>query len=134
MEANAFKQDWGATIFQSANEMLLNEKLRERAAEVVTQAANERAWWDEKRERVQRELLSSASDSPAISNATPTTSGTGSQKSEEEVLIVDEEKTPNPAVTAGGLRPGTPSKAAARPQTPTTPGGRKKGKRGTPKR
>ncbi|KAF8456221.1 Pre protein translocase subunit Sec66-domain-containing protein [Terfezia claveryi] len=134
MEANAFKQDWGATIFQSANEMLLNEKLRERAAEVTTQAANERAWWDEKRERVQRELLSSASDSPATSSATPATSGIGSARSEEEALVADEEKTPSPAATAGGLRPGTPSKAAARPQTPTTPGGRKKGKRGTPKR
>ena len=113
--------------------MLLNEKLRERAAEVATQAANERAWWDEKRERVQRELLSSASDSPTTSTVTPATSGIGSPKSEEEVLVADEEKTPNPAVTAGGLRPGTPS-AAARPQTPTTPGGRKKGKKGTPKR
>lgn len=134
MEANAFKQDWGATIFQSANEMLLNEKLRERAAEVATQAANERAWWDEKRERVQRELLSSASDSPAASTATPATSGIGSPRSEEELLVVDEEKTPNPAITVGGLRPGTPSTAAARPQTPTTPSGRKRGKKGTLKK
>ncbi|KAF8473175.1 translocation protein [Kalaharituber pfeilii] len=131
MEANAFKPDWGATIFQTANEMLLNEKLRERAAEVATQAANERAWWDEKRERVQRELLSSASDSPTTSAATPATSGLGSPKSEDDLLV--EELSPA-AATSGSLRPATPSQSA-RPQTPSTPGGgKKKGKKGSPKK
>ncbi|KAI5786421.1 Pre protein translocase subunit Sec66-domain-containing protein [Peziza echinospora] len=110
MEANAFKADWGATIFQTANEMLLNERLRERAAEVASHAATERAWWDDKRERVQRELLessSSSTNSPTIPHATiatPVNSGLSSPK------------------TGGN----------SRPQTPTTPGGRKKSKKGTP--
>lgn len=132
MEANAFKPDWGATIFQTANEMLLNEKLRERAAEVSNGAAAERAWWDRKRERVQRELLSSASDSPTTSAATPATSGLGSPKSEDDLLIGED----TPVTPANVLSSATPIKpASARPQTPTTPGGgKKKGKKGAPKK
>ena len=126
MEANAFKQDWGATIFQTANEMLLNEKLRERATEVSTQAANERAWWNQKQERVQRELLSSTSESPTTATISPGTSRISSPNSDDDLLVVED-------VSLSGLRPGTPSQAA-RPQTPTAPGGRKKGKKGTPKR
>jgi len=57
MEANGFKEGWGAYIFQSANEMVNSEKLRERAKQIEAQAAPDRAWWDEKREKASRELL-----------------------------------------------------------------------------
>lgn len=33
------------------------QRIRERTDEVVEQAAAERAWWDEKRKRSERELL-----------------------------------------------------------------------------
>jgi len=57
MEANGFNGEWAASIFQSANEIVQATKVRERAAEVAEQAAAERAWWNEKRERASRELL-----------------------------------------------------------------------------
>jgi len=138
MEANAFKADWGATIFQTANEMLLNERLRERAAEVASHAATERAWWDDKRERVQRELLessSSSTNSPTIPHATivtPVNSGLSSPKSEDGVLVADDRNPPPTSPAPTLLRPHTPAGGNSRPQTPTTPGGRKKSKKGTP--
>ncbi|CAZ84515.1 unnamed protein product [Tuber melanosporum] len=57
MEANGFSSEWAASIFQSANEIVQATRVRERAAEVAEQAATERAWWNEKRERASRELL-----------------------------------------------------------------------------
>jgi translocation protein SEC66 len=60
LEANGFSQDWAASIFQTASEIAQSQKIRERAAEVADQAAVERAWWDEKRERSTRELLGGA--------------------------------------------------------------------------
>lgn len=67
MEASAFKQEWGNSIFQTANEIAQNTRVRERAAEVAVRAASERAWWDEKRERATKELLGeSTSDEDAV--------------------------------------------------------------------
>ncbi|PWW78796.1 hypothetical protein C7212DRAFT_304720 [Tuber magnatum] len=57
MEANGFGSEWSASIFQTANEIVQATRIRERAAEVAEQAAAERAWWNEKRERASRELL-----------------------------------------------------------------------------
>lgn len=57
LEANAFKDGWGNTIFQTANEMANAQRIRDRTDEVTKQAEAERKWWDEKRKRSQRELL-----------------------------------------------------------------------------
>ncbi|KAH0608875.1 uncharacterized protein LAJ45_07646 [Morchella importuna] len=57
LEANAFKEGWGNTIFQTANEMANAQRIRDRTDEVTKQAEAERKWWDEKRKRAQRELL-----------------------------------------------------------------------------
>jgi len=67
MEASAFKPEWGNSIFQTANEIAQNQRVRDRAAEVAVRAASERAWWDEKRERTTKELLAeSTSDEDAV--------------------------------------------------------------------
>lgn len=67
LEANAFKEGWGNTIFQTANEMANAQRIRDRTDEVVEQAAAERAWWDEKRKRSERELLGgSTSDEDGV--------------------------------------------------------------------
>jgi translocation protein SEC66 len=57
MDANAYKEGWGQVIFQTANEMVNHDRLRERTEQVEIEAAEERKWWDEKRARSQRELL-----------------------------------------------------------------------------
>lgn len=67
MEATAFKPEWGQVIFQTANEIAQNTKIRQRAVEVAAKAASERAWWDEKRNRAEKELLAeSASDEDTV--------------------------------------------------------------------
>jgi translocation protein SEC66 len=65
MEANAYKEGWGQIIFQTANEMVNNDRLRERAERVAVEGSTERAWWDEKRERASRELMQDASTTSA---------------------------------------------------------------------
>ncbi|KAF8242357.1 hypothetical protein K440DRAFT_607454 [Wilcoxina mikolae CBS 423.85] len=57
MEANAYKEGWGQIIFQTANEMVNHDRVRERSERVAADAAEERKWWDEKRARSARELL-----------------------------------------------------------------------------
>ncbi|KAI5809451.1 Sec62/63 complex, subunit Sec66 [Pyronema omphalodes] len=57
MDANAYREGWGQVIFQTANEMVNHDRLRERTEQVEIEAAEERKWWDEKRARAQRELL-----------------------------------------------------------------------------
>lgn len=39
------------------------QRIRDRTDEVVEQAAAERAWWDEKRKRSERELLGESNNS-----------------------------------------------------------------------
>jgi len=65
MEANAYKEGWGQIIFQTANEMVNHDRIRERAETVAVEATAERKWWDEKRERATRELLGD-SDSDGV--------------------------------------------------------------------
>lgn len=63
-EANAYKEGWGQMIFQTASEMVNHDRIRLRAAQVDTDAEEERKWWDEKRARAARELMDdAASDS-----------------------------------------------------------------------
>jgi len=65
MEANAYKEGWGQIIFQTANEMVNHDRIREGAETVAVEATAERKWWDEKRERATRELLGD-SDSDGV--------------------------------------------------------------------
>ncbi|PUU81167.1 Sec62/63 complex, subunit Sec66 [Tuber borchii] len=66
LEANGFSNEWAASIFQSAHEIVQATRIRERAAEVAEQAAVERAWWNGKRERASRELLGENSDEDGV--------------------------------------------------------------------
>jgi translocation protein SEC66 len=66
MEANAYKEGWGQVIFQTGNEMVNHDRIRERAEKVTAEAAVERKWWDEKRERTTRELLGDSDSSDGV--------------------------------------------------------------------
>ena len=56
-EANALAPNWGATIFQSANEMAANSMIRKKMDEVQVQAKADREWWDRKRKETQEEFM-----------------------------------------------------------------------------
>ncbi|RPA84205.1 hypothetical protein BJ508DRAFT_412903 [Ascobolus immersus RN42] len=66
-EANAFQPGWGQVIFQTANEIASNIKLRRQIYEMKGKAEAERAWWDKKREQSRKELTGEAtSDDDAV--------------------------------------------------------------------
>ncbi|KAK5738775.1 Translocation protein S66 [Elasticomyces elasticus] len=56
-EANAFSDNWGQVIFQSANEMNQNLLIKQRLAEIQETLQAEKAWWEKKRAGVQAEFL-----------------------------------------------------------------------------
>ena len=91
-QANAFSQNWGTTIFQSANEMANNDMLKKRLEGIFTTAPAEKAAWDAKREGSLRELEGTTNPSA--------TSGTGSGSGSTSAGLAI--KSPAPTDTTGG--------------------------------
>ncbi|KAI1345109.1 Sec62/63 complex, subunit Sec66 [Xylariaceae sp. FL0016] len=56
-EANALAPNWGASIFQSANEINANEMLRTRILEIEAKTDSEKEWWEKRRETIQKDFL-----------------------------------------------------------------------------
>lgn len=77
-KANAYSPNWGQTIFQSANEMMNNNLLRERIEAHQAKASEERQWWDRRKTSIKegfmKELDAEESDAKAESPTTTTTS------------------------------------------------------------
>ncbi|MCJ1225544.1 translocation protein S66 [Toensbergia leucococca] len=71
-EANALSPNWGATIFQSANEIANNELTRTRIAELQAQGKADREWWDKERASIQSKFMKELDE-----DATATTTGGG---------------------------------------------------------
>ncbi|KAH9902229.1 Sec62/63 complex, subunit Sec66 [Xylariomycetidae sp. FL2044] len=94
-EANALAPGWGQTIFQSANEIAANTMLRTKLEEIESKTAAERAWWEKRRETIQRDFMKELDDDEAKASTKTTTS-------DDDGVLVDS---------------GTPASA------PSTPGG-----------
>lgn len=115
--------NWGQHIFQSANEMAANARLRARVEEIQAKAEPEREWWNKRREflraefmkeldeekaastKAEKEISTDKASTPAIATKTP--SVTGSTGSEEDGVWVEEGGPTSPqmpvtATTAGG--------------------------------
>lgn len=77
-KANAYSPNWGQTIFQSANEMMNNNLLRERIEAHQAKASAERQWWDNRKTSIKegfmKELDAEESDAKAESPSATTTS------------------------------------------------------------
>jgi translocation protein SEC66 len=56
-EANALAATWGNTILQSANEMVNNELIRQKLAEIQAEGKADRDWWERKRATTQSEFM-----------------------------------------------------------------------------
>ncbi|CAK1364132.1 Translocation protein sec66 [Cercospora beticola] len=56
-EANAFAQNWGQIIFQSANEINQNRIIKERIAELQATTEAEKAWWEKRRTGIQANFM-----------------------------------------------------------------------------
>ncbi|KAH0565725.1 hypothetical protein GP486_000889 [Trichoglossum hirsutum] len=83
-EANAFSPGWGASIFQTANEMASNAIIRKRVDDIQAQAKAETDWWEKKRSTIQSEFMKElyeGSEDPAASSSTPQKSTTAASTS-----------------------------------------------------
>ena len=126
-KANAYSPNWGQTIFQSANESMNNNLLRERLDAQQAKLSEERAWWDRKKSSIQegfmKELDSADSQgtttktAPAPVNTTTATAPTSDVKtpdssgapsmtgSDEDAVLVEAEtagQSGNANSTPGG--------------------------------
>ncbi|OJD22955.1 hypothetical protein ACJ73_05694 [Blastomyces percursus] len=100
-EANLFVPNWGSTIFQSANEMVVNNLLRERVEEIQSTVKEEREWWDKKKASIQEGFMK---ELETDSSAKQTSAGSGSAQirqnsSDDDAVLVE---SGGPAVGGGG--------------------------------
>ncbi|KAF2675253.1 translocation protein-like protein sec66 [Microthyrium microscopicum] len=84
-EANAFADNWGSFIFQSAHEMAQNQQTRKRMAEIQAETEAEKEWWEKKRSTVQAEFMKELDDEAAAGTTTRKLSSKGSD--DEAVLV-----------------------------------------------
>jgi len=57
VQANGLTENWGQTIFQSANEINQNDLLKQRTAEIQAQLEGEKEWWAKKRDGVREDFM-----------------------------------------------------------------------------
>jgi translocation protein SEC66 len=81
-EANALSPNWGQSIFQSANEMILNGKMRDLVDDAQSKMASEKEWWEKRREHISTEFMKELDEDKSSTKP----------HSEDEAVIVD---TPN---------------------------------------
>ncbi|KAG9255110.1 Sec62/63 complex, subunit Sec66 [Emericellopsis atlantica] len=62
-EANALSPQWGQIIFQSANEILLNDRMKEQIDEIQDTVESEKAWWAKRKEEIGSELIKELDES-----------------------------------------------------------------------
>ncbi|KIX01775.1 uncharacterized protein Z518_09502 [Rhinocladiella mackenziei CBS 650.93] len=100
-EANALAPNWGQIIFQSANEMVQNNMLRDKLEEIKATLPAEKAAWEAQREKSRRELegegMANETEQPSATLEKTTKSGS----SDEDGVIV-EPPTAEVVVSGGG--------------------------------
>lgn len=62
-QANALTPNWGATIFQSAHEMVNNEIIRQKVARRQAEGKADREWWDKERASIQSNFMAELEES-----------------------------------------------------------------------
>ncbi|KAE9381719.1 pre protein translocase subunit Sec66 [Stipitochalara longipes BDJ] len=86
MEANALSNNWGQSIFQSANEIAANTVFRKRLDEIQAQTESEKQWWEKRRDSIKNEFLKEI-ESEALS--TPAKTQTSKVSSDDDAILVD---------------------------------------------
>ncbi|KAF2435848.1 hypothetical protein EJ08DRAFT_645530 [Tothia fuscella] len=91
-EANAFSPNWGATIFQSANEMASNQMIRKRMDELQAQKDSERQWWDHRKASIESDFMNELDRDAATANSAPpakTAPATSTRVSDDDTVLVE---------------------------------------------
>ncbi|KAI9687216.1 MAG: translocation protein S66 [Bathelium mastoideum] len=65
-EANAFAENWGQTIFQSASEMANNQIMRKRLDEIQSQVSAEKEWWEKRKATIQSDFMKELDDDAKV--------------------------------------------------------------------
>ncbi|KAN0122257.1 Preprotein translocase subunit Sec66 domain containing protein [Hyaloscypha variabilis] len=86
MEANALANNWGQSIFQSANEIAANTLFRKRLDEIQAQTESEKQWWEKRRNSIKNEFLKEI-ESEALS--APPKTQTSKVSSDDDAILVD---------------------------------------------
>ena len=105
LQANAFAENWGQTIFQSANEINQNIILKQRTAEIQSQLESEKSWWERKRSGMKSDLTKEVEeneDGGDVDSEPAVGAPVGGKKggsSDEDAVLVDAD---GPAQAQGG--------------------------------
>ena len=90
-QANALATNWGQTIFQSANEMINNDLIREKVATLQAKGRADREWWDKERARIQSNFMQELDqEKPTESTkSVPSVAAFGTANSDEDAVLVE---------------------------------------------
>jgi len=134
-EATALAAGWGTTIFQSANEIVVNRLTKLKIDEIRAGLEGEKKVWEEVRERSRRELEgevpkekkgSVSANTSASASAAGTTESTP-EKAKPRATAVAEVSDEDAVMVE---TPGVDGPTALAPETGTSGGGGKKKKKG----
>ncbi|EEH17478.1 hypothetical protein PABG_00041 [Paracoccidioides brasiliensis Pb03] len=100
-EANAFVPNWGTTIFQSANEMVVNASFRANLGEIQSSVKEEREWWNKKKASIQEGFMKELEEDSAVkqTGSGPASGHNKPSSSDEDAVLVE---SGGPAVGGGG--------------------------------
>lgn len=95
-QANAFAENWGQTIFQSANEMANNQMMRKRIDEIQSQVSAEKDWWEKRKATIQSDFMKELDDD---AKAKEEKEKAERKNSDDDAVLVE---SGGPASTPGG--------------------------------
>jgi len=88
-QANALAANWGQNIFQSANEMVNNARVRDRVAELQAKGREDREWWDKERANIQLKFMKELEDDAGGAGSTPKKASSDKVNSDEDAVLVE---------------------------------------------
>ncbi len=101
-QANALASNWGATIFQSAHEMVNNDITRQKVANRQAEGKADREWWDKERASIQSNFMAELEESSSARV------GAGASIAKGPAAGLSARTTPTPKSSAlGGERGGS---------------------------
>ena len=91
VQANALSPNWGNTIFQTANEIVMHGNIHKRMDELQAQGKKDREWWDKERASIQSKFMKELDEEPSAAGTTnkPVASGAARNGSDEDAVLVE---------------------------------------------
>ena len=86
-QANALATNWGSTIFQSANEMVNNDIIRQRVADIQAKGKEDAAMWEEERKNIRSKFMEELEEEAPVKSPKTAVAPTGG--SDEDAVLVE---------------------------------------------